>query len=187
MLNPARSKEVTKMAIGNTHQIARDSATRAMSSGAHALPLVDKHLDVVELAGMGLLRYGLVFLLSLYGSFKFFSFEAEAIQPLVANSPFLGWLYPILGVQGTSSLFGVFEVTAAVLIATRPWLPRVSGYASLAASLTFVTTLSFLFTTPGVLDPMSPIFGFLVKDVFLLGAALVTSAEALGHAAGRTS
>jgi uncharacterized membrane protein YkgB len=144
-----------------------------------------RYLDYVGLAGIGLLRYGLVFLLLLYGSFKFFAFEAEAIQPLVANSPFLGWLYPIFGVQGTSSLIGVFEIATAVLVATRPWLPRVSGYASLAGSLTFVVTLSFLFTTPCALDPTSPAFGFLIKDIFLLGAALVTAAEALRGARAR--
>jgi uncharacterized membrane protein YkgB len=144
------------------------------------------HLDLLELAGVRLLRYGLVFLLLLFGSFKFFAFEAEGIQPLVGNSPFLGWLYVIFGVQGTSSLLGVFEVTTAALIATRPWLPRLSGYASLGASFIFVCTLSFLFTTPGALDPVSPIFGFLIKDIFLLGAALYTSAEALRTASTPT-
>src|SRR5262245_38101389 len=99
-------------------------------------------------AGLVLLRYGLVFFLLLYGSFKFFAFEAHGIEPLVSNSPFLGWLYPLLGLRGTSALIGVIEVIVALLIAARRWFPRISGYASLAASGIFVTTLSFLFTTP---------------------------------------
>jgi uncharacterized membrane protein YkgB len=95
----------------------------------------------------------------------------------VEHSPFLAWLYPILGLRGTSALFGVFEVVAAGLIAIRPWAPRISGYASLAASGMFIITLSFLFSTPGALTPTHPANGFLLKDIMLLGAALFTAAE----------
>lgn len=136
-------------------------------------------------AGLVLLRYGLVFFLLLYGTFKFFAFEATAIEPLVSNSPFLAWLYPLLGLRGTSALIGVVEVITALLIAARPWIPRISGYASLAGGLIFVTTLSFLFTTPGAISPMSPLNGFLLKDILLLGATLFTSAEALRAARDR--
>jgi Protein of unknown function, DUF417 len=75
-------------------------------------------IRVRHLAGLGLwiLRYGLVGLLLLWGSFKFAVFEAEAIRPLVENSPLLSWLYPLFGVRGTSSLIGVVEVGAALLI-----------------------------------------------------------------------
>ena len=139
---------------------------------------------VQPLASVGLwvLRYGLVFFLLTFGVFKFFTFEAEGIRPLVANSPLLGWLYLILGVRGASALIGVFEVTTGLLIALRRWSPHVSGYGSLAASGIFVITLSFLFTTPGALSPTSPINGFLLKDIMLFGAALFTCAEALREA-----
>lgn len=39
--------------------------------------------DAIDRIGIGILRYGLVGLLLLWGSFKFFAFEAMAIQPLV--------------------------------------------------------------------------------------------------------
>ena len=45
-------------------------------------------------AGRGVLRYGLVALLLLWGGFKFSDFEAEGIRPLVEHSPLLSWLYP---------------------------------------------------------------------------------------------
>ena len=45
--------------------------------------------------GLGITRYGLVGLLFLWGTFKFFAFEATGIQPLVEHSPFLGWLLPL--------------------------------------------------------------------------------------------
>jgi len=47
--------------------------------------------------GLGITRYGLVGLLLLWGTFKFFAFEATGIQPLVEHSPFLGWLLPLFG------------------------------------------------------------------------------------------
>jgi reactive chlorine resistance protein C len=43
----------------------------------------------------------------------------------------------------------------------------------------FLVTLSFLVTTPGALSPTSPFQQFLLKDLVLLGAALLTAAEAL--------
>jgi reactive chlorine resistance protein C len=141
-----------------------------------------QRVDLLGKAGLGVLRYGLVFLLLLWGSFKFFAFEATAIQPLVANSPFLSWLYPVFGVRGASAIFGTFEVGAGVLIATRHWRPRLSGYASLAASGMFVITLTFLLTTPDAFGPTSPWSGFLLKDIMFLGAALFTASEALGAA-----
>ena len=60
--------------------------------------------------------------------------------------------------------------------ALRPWAPRVSAYGSLAAAGMFVVTLSFLVTTP------QPPTGFLMKDLILLGAALLTAGEAFAAA-----
>ena len=139
------------------------------------------HLRVQRLhrTGVAVLRYGLVFLLVFFGAFKFAAFEAEGIQPLVSSSPFLSWLYLLFDVRTVSALFGIFEISTGVLIATRRWLPRVSGFASLAASAMFLITLSFLFTTPGALAPGNPAGGFLMKDILLLGAALMTAGEAL--------
>jgi reactive chlorine resistance protein C len=151
---------------------------------ANALVAPDRRVDLIASIGLGVSRYGLVFLLLLWGTFKFFAFEAEGIQPLVSNSPFLGWMYPVFGLRGTSAAIGVLEVTAALLIAIRPWQPRLSAYGSLFATVTFLTTLSFLVTTPGAISPAHPMNGFLLKDVMLLGTALSTAAEALRAARG---
>jgi uncharacterized membrane protein YkgB len=132
--------------------------------------------------GRGFLRYGMVGLMVLWGGFKFTTFEAEGIRPLVEHSPLLHWIYPLLGVRGASALIGVVELAAALLICTRRWKPRLSAVGSLIAAGTFLVTLSFLITTPGVLAPTNPFGGFLLKDVMLLGAALYTAGEALGAA-----
>jgi len=50
-------------------------------------------------AAAGLLaRYGLV-VIGWIGALKFTSFEAHGIQPLVANSPLMSWLYDIFSVR----------------------------------------------------------------------------------------
>ncbi len=102
--------------------------------------------------------------------------EALWIQPLMANSPFFAWLYGVTGVQGASNLIGVIELSLGVLIVVRRWWPRLSAIGSLGAAITFIFTLSFLFTTPNVSTELG---GFLMKDLILLGAALWGAGEAL--------
>ncbi len=97
-----------------------------------------------------LLRYGLAAILIYLGAFKFTAVEARAIQPLLAHSPFLGWLYAWLNVQAVSNLIGVTELAVGDLIALRPVFPHLSALGSLGAIGVFATTLSFLFTTPGL-------------------------------------
>jgi uncharacterized membrane protein YkgB len=50
---------------------------------------------------------------------KFTSYEANGIQPLMANSPIMGWLYRFLSVQGFSDLLGVVEIAIAIIGAIR--------------------------------------------------------------------
>jgi uncharacterized membrane protein YkgB len=126
--------------------------------------------------GLVTLRYGLVILLGVIGAMKFFEFEAVAIERFIANHPLMSWMIPVFGLRGASALIGIAELAAATAIAVRPWAPRVSAYGSLAASGTFVVTLSFLVTTP------QPPTGFLMKDLILLGAALYTAGEAFAAA-----
>jgi uncharacterized membrane protein YkgB len=162
------------------------SASHASVLPHHApVSTADRRVDLLAATGIAVLRYSLVFLLLAGGATKFTAAEATAIQPLVANSPFVSWLYPLLGLRGATAFLGVFEIAAALLIATRHWLPRISGFASLAAVWMFLVTVSFLFTTPNVFAPSSPWGGFLIKDIVLLGAALFTASEAFGARRGR--
>ena len=129
-----------------------------------------------ELVGGAILRYGLVLFLILFGVAKFTEGEAHTIQPWVANSPFLSWLYAITSVQGASNLIGLVEITIGVLLAVRPWWPRASVVGSFGAIITFLLTLSFLFTTPNLSPEWS---GFLMKDLILVGAAIWTAGDSL--------
>lgn len=146
---------------------------------------IDARIAQLEEVGLGVLRYGVVFLLVAIGATKFTAWEAAAIEPLLSNSPFLAWLPRTLGLQAASNLIGAVEIAIGAAIAARRLSPAVSAAGSLAAAGTFLTTLSFLFTTPGALSPGSPVSGFLMKDVVLLGASLATAAEAARAARAR--
>jgi uncharacterized membrane protein YkgB len=131
-------------------------------------------------------RYGLVIVIVWYGALKFTDYEAKGIQPLVSESPLMSWLYDIFSVYTFSVLLGVFEVAAAVLIAVKPWWPKVSVFGSALAILLFAGTISFLFTTPGVFDASAGGFpllslsgGFLFKDVALIGISVWTLTDSL--------
>jgi reactive chlorine resistance protein C len=145
----------------------------------------------VEAVGRALARYGLVVVVGWIGLMKFTGYEAEGIRPFVANSPLMSWVYGPLSVRGFSALLGVVEVAVALLIAARPFLPRASAFGSALAVGMFLTTLSFLITTPGVWEPslggfpaLAHVAGragpghFLIKDLPLLGISLWTLGEA---------
>ncbi len=141
-----------------------------------------------RLEGLGvlLLRYALVIILLWVGALKFTAYEAEGIQVFVENSPLLSWLYDVVSVRTFSTLLGIFEITLGLMIATRPFMPKVSAVGSLGALFLFLVTLTFVFSTPGVWQPgygfpyLSPDPGqFLAKDVALAAIAIWTAGEAL--------
>src|SRR5580765_1919136 len=104
----------------------------------------------VEAVGRELARYGLVVVLAWIGLMKFTSYEAEGIRPFVANSPLMSWVYHVMSVRGFSAVLGIVEVAIAILIAARWFSPRAAVVGSALALGMFLTTLSFMVTTPGV-------------------------------------
>jgi uncharacterized membrane protein YkgB len=138
-----------------------------------------------EAVGGGLARYGLVVVVGWIGLMKFTAYEAEGIRLYVANSPLMSWVYGPLSVRGFSAMLGVVEVGIAILIAARPFSPRASAFGSVLAIGMFLTTLSFLVTTPGVWEPSAGGFPalsgkpgqFLIKDLALLGISLWSLGE----------
>jgi uncharacterized membrane protein YkgB len=142
--------------------------------------------DELRAIGTHVTRYGLVVVLLWIGGMKFTAYEAEGIRPLVSNSPLMGWVYGFMSVTAFSALLGVVEIAIGLLIALRPVWPVVSAVGSGLAAGMFLTTLTFLFTTPGWepslggFPALSAMPGqFVLKDLVLLGAALWTAGEAL--------
>lgn len=157
---------------------------------------IDRLATMPQIEGLATLlsRYGLVLVIGWIGALKFANFEAHQIVPLVANSPFMGWLYTFMPVYTFSALLGVLELTSAVLLAVKPFAPRISMVGSLIAVVLFLSTISFLFTTPGVGEPAGGGFPalsltgeFLLKDVPLLGISLWTLVDAARAASRRAA
>jgi len=185
--------------MGATETLLTDERTLSMSTmnvprdirWPAAANAPDRAADILFQSGVAVLRYGLVLLVLWFGVFKFTPTEAQAIQPLVAHSPFLSWLYAVTGIRGASRIIGVAEIAIALLIAARPVSARASAVGSIGAIVMFLTTLSFLATTPGSWGVVDGILvptgagGFLIKDLLLLGAALWTAGEALAASARR--
>ncbi len=122
---------------------------------------------------LGLIATALVLLW--IGILKFTTAEAMAIKPYVEHSFLMSWLYKIASVTTVSDLIGVFEIITGLLLlcSFRSRLAgRIGGYLSL---IIFVTTLSFLFTTPGIWKMMEfvPVTDFfVVKDLAFLAISL---------------
>lgn len=173
---------------------ALESTNAKRAIARHAEETGSTWTDRIEAVGRHTVRYGLVVVLLWIGAMKFTAYEAEAISGLVSNSPLLSWAYQILSTRQFSGLLGVTEFVIAVLVAARPFSAKLSAVGSALAVGMFLTTLSFLFSTPGVFVPspgfpaLSVVPGqFLIKDLVLLGAALWTTGEALRTARKSTT
>ncbi|OEO23653.1 hypothetical protein AX279_21260 [Pseudomonas sp. J237] len=131
--------------------------------------------------GFYLALYGTVFIIAWIGAFKYHPDEAQAISGLIQNSPLLSWLYAVGSVQGVSSMIGTGELIIAALLALYPLNKKASLLGALLAIGLFLTTLTFLFSTPGVLHTEglfpSLLGSFLIKDAVLLGVCLWVAGE----------
>jgi len=169
--------------------------TRIIHSAIHSAAAESAKAErSADIAGRLVVRYGLVLVVAWIGALKYTAYEAKGIQPLIAHSPMLSWVYNIFTVRTFAGALGTVEIIAAVLIALRPVAPRVSVVGSALAVVLFLGTLSLLFTTPGVTVPSAggfPVLSvlpgqFLLKDVVLIGAALWTLGESLSATSSRT-
>ncbi len=176
--------------MSNTANIG--SRGTGSSSSEHGMYPNAGHQDSMKRVGRFIFRYSLALIFLWAGFLKFFAFEAKNIEPMVTNSPIWSWAIPILGLQGLSNIIGIIEMSVGLLIATRSFWPKVSAIGSMGAVITFLITLSFMLTTPGVWEPgygfgfLSALPGqFLAKDLVLLGVSIWTAGEALQAAADR--
>jgi uncharacterized membrane protein YkgB len=150
----------------------------------HARSAIERVVSIEDV-GKAIVRWGLVVVLAWIGGMKFTAYEAMGIQPLVAHSPFISWMYDFLSIRSFSAMLGFIEIVTAALINLRSVSAKASAVGSLLAIGLFATTLSMLFTTPG----WEPTLGFpalsampgqfLLKDIVLFGAAVWSLGESL--------
>lgn len=133
------------------------------------------------------MRCGLGIIFLWFGAMKFTAYGATAIAPFIMNSPLVGWWHAVSGLQGTSDMLGEFEIATGVLLLAGYFRSMLSALGAAMATVTFLVTLSFLFTTPGVAEPLAGDFPalsadvgqFLLKDVALLGISIWLFGESL--------
>lgn len=141
--------------------------------------------DNLARVGFSVLRSALATNILWIGALKFKQYEVDNTEPLVTSSPLFSSLRVKLGAQRLARLIGVTEMAVGTLIAVKPLAPRASAVGSLGAVGMFLTTLSFLATTPDARQEgqgrlsLSMAGQFLLKDSVFLGASLLTAAESL--------
>jgi uncharacterized membrane protein YkgB len=150
----------------------------------HARSAIERVVSIEDL-GKAIVRLGLIVVLAWIGGMKFTAYEAMGIQPLVAHSPFISWMYDFLSIRSFSAMLGCIEIVTAALISLRYVSAKASAVGSLLAIGLFATTFSMLFTTPG----WEPTLGFpalsampgqfLLKDIVLFGASVWSLGESL--------
>jgi uncharacterized membrane protein YkgB len=129
---------------------------------------------------LALLRWALVIVFLWFGGMKFTAYEAAGIAPFIGHSPMMSWL-GMFGTQGQSYFIGTVELSTALFLILGAFRPIFSALGALMSAATYLITLTFLFTTPGVAEPtaggfpaISAVPGqFLLKDSVLLAASLV--------------
>lgn len=129
--------------------------------------------------GVGGIYFAMTIIYLWFGGMKFSGYEANGIHGFVSNSPLLSWMYSFMSIQGFSNFLGVLEISIGVLIAARIFSPKLSILGGILSAGLFITTLSFMLTTPGVFEPtlgfpaISVVPGqFLLKDLGLLAASI---------------
>ena len=141
------------------------------------------------LASLALLRWALAIIFLWFGAMKFTAYEANGIAPFIANSPIMSWLHVLLGIQRASYVIGVLELSTAAALIIGAFSPFFSALGAAMSSVTYMITLTFFLTTPGVAEMTAGGFPaisaapgqFLLKLVLLasLLCLLVASLSAL--------
>jgi len=129
---------------------------------------------------LSFLRWSLVVVFFWFGGMKFTAYEAFGIAPFIENSPIMSWLHVLFGIQGASYFLGVAELTTGVLLVIGSFNALFSVLGAFMSSMTFLVTITFFITTPGVFESSlggfpaisAGIGQFLLKDLVLLGASL---------------
>jgi uncharacterized membrane protein YkgB len=147
----------------------------------------EKAAPLLMQAGRQVSRYGLVIVLAWIGFGKYLKMESRV---LIEHSPLMSWIYDYLSVATVARGLGTMEIVAALLIALRPLWPRASAVGGALAVVLFLGTLSFLFTSPGIVATHAwglPVLSaqpgqFLLKDLVLIGVAIWTLGDSLAGA-----
>ncbi|UKB85301.1 YkgB family protein [Chryseobacterium sp. MEBOG06] len=132
--------------------------------------------QLLSRSGYYISLFGAALILLWIGIFKFTPTEAASIKPLVENHFLTFFVYKVLSGQTVSNLIGTIEIIIALLLIFSAKFAVLKKYAGIGMIVTFLVTLSYLFTTPGiwkVVDGVPVTDFFILKDLMLLGFGLM--------------
>lgn len=129
--------------------------------------------------GFYIALYGVAIVLLWIGIFKFTPTEAKGIHGLVEHSPLMGWMYHFWSEQMVSNIIGTAEIITAILLILQPFSAKAGFVGGIFSAITFLVTLSFIFTTPGEISKTDGVWlpdPFILKDIMALGISIYTIA-----------
>ena len=129
---------------------------------------------------LALLRWALVIIFLWFGGMKFTAYEAAAIAPFIEHSPIMSWFHALFEAQAASYVIGVIELSTAAALILGAFQPIFSALGAAMSVATYLITLTFFLSTPGVAVATAGGFPtisaapgqFLLKDLVLLAASL---------------
>src|ERR1700733_6408135 len=173
----SRENPVNQSDAERVRNVPRDSMNKTDQAAGTGLKM--------ENIGHIVIRYGIVIAVGWIGALKYTNYEEKGIEGLLVNSPLISCAYHLIGLKSLCAVIGTSELIIAALLAVRYFAPKASVLGGIGAIGMFLTTLSFLFTTPGALMPQGFPFlsgdvgEFLIKDITLLGAAIWMTGDSL--------
>jgi uncharacterized membrane protein YkgB len=106
----------------------------------------------------------------------------------------MSWIYHVISIDDFGRLLGTAELITAVLLALKPWSPKLSVLGGTLAVAFFLGTLSFMISTPGIGEASAggfPVLSatgeFLMKDIALLGLSTWLLTDSLDAVGGLTA
>ena len=115
--------------------------------------------------------FPVVLVLLWIGGMKFTLLEAKGIEPLVASSPLMAWMYQVWDLQTTSNLIGVYDLIAVVILIASLKFKQLLLPALLMTGAVFIVTQTFLFTWTAAISSETLLTSgghFLIKDIWFI-------------------
>src|SRR6476620_10210718 len=124
-----------------------------------------------------LVRVSMVIIYLLFGSPKWWEYEAQNLIPFISNGPLISWMYPVFGIRGATWFLGVSKwITAALLI----WGFGNKKAGVVGAAISTATCITTITIIPFMPDGWDAVVGFpamkgnvafLMKDQVMLAVS----------------
>lgn len=128
-------------------------------------PLLNKIIYILSKTDIAILRLSVIVIFALFGTYKWFDFEVQALEPLISTT-WLHVLYTLFGVNGGSYFLGVMETLTFLALIIGFSRPLFGAAGAFMVIMTGITTLSLL-------PQLGKIDSFIIKDILLIGAGAV--------------